>query len=166
MVSLGQISSKGTVCVRTDLSRTFVLSTDYGTLASDWIEMLTPGAPVQSVNGKTGTLNINTGDVGEVGNLYFTNARARAALSANAPVILNASSGAISVDTSNSNSSLVTRGSLQLQNLTNTSNFNLKVNITYYMNICKIFYCPFYICSVLYFIKCDGQRIFFRWPFF
>lgn len=37
------------------------------------------GAPVQSVAGKTGAVTLNTNDVGEASNLYFTNARAQAA---------------------------------------------------------------------------------------
>ena len=130
MVNLGLTSSKGTVCVRTDLSKTFVLSVDYGGLVSDWIEMLTPGAPVQSVNGRTGTVNLNTGDITETGNLYFTNARARSALSANLPVVLSSSTGNLSVDTTNTNSSLVTRGSLQNQIQITNANINAKVSIS------------------------------------
>jgi hypothetical protein len=130
MVAIGETSSKGTVCVRTDLSKTFVLSTDYGGLVGDWIEMLTPGSPVQSVNGKTGTLNINTGDLSEVGNLFYTNTRARASISVNTPIAYNAGTGVLSADTSNSNSSLVSRWSLNQINTTNTTNLALKVNIS------------------------------------
>ena len=39
------------------------------------------GAPVVSVAGKTGSVTLNTADVAESTNLYFTNARARAAIS-------------------------------------------------------------------------------------
>mgnify|MGYP002128532878 CR=1 FL=1 len=130
MIAVGATSSKGTVCIRTDLSKTYVLSIDYGGMLSDWIEMLTPGSPVQSVNGKTGTLNINTGDLSESGNLFFTNARSRSSISAATPIQYNAATGVMGADTSNSNTSLVSRWTLSQQNLTNTSNLALKVNIS------------------------------------
>jgi hypothetical protein len=51
---------------------------------------------VTSVNGETGSVTIDTGDVSENGNLYFTNARARSALSAGTGISYNSSTGAIS----------------------------------------------------------------------
>ena len=51
---------------------------------------------VASVNGETGTVTIDTGDVEENGNLYFTNARARSALSAGTGISYNSATGAIS----------------------------------------------------------------------
>jgi len=58
MQALGASSVKGTVCVRTDVSKSYVLNTDFSTNLSDWIELLTPGAPVQSVNGNIGVVNL------------------------------------------------------------------------------------------------------------
>jgi len=82
MLSLGATSLKGTVAVRTDNSNTYILSVDNNPNGlADWIQLLTPGAPVQSVNGQVGTVNINTDQVSEgATNKYFTNARAIAAL--------------------------------------------------------------------------------------
>jgi hypothetical protein len=51
---------------------------------------------VTSVNGETGAVTIDTGDVAENGNLYFTNARARGAISAGSGISYNSSTGAIS----------------------------------------------------------------------
>jgi hypothetical protein len=51
---------------------------------------------VTSVNGETGAVTIDTGDVSENGNLYFTNARARSALSAGSGISYNSSTGVIS----------------------------------------------------------------------
>jgi len=51
---------------------------------------------VTSVNGETGAVTIDTGDVAENGNLYFTNARARSAISAGSGITYNSSTGAIS----------------------------------------------------------------------
>ena len=50
---------------------------------------------VTSVNGETGSITIDTGDVAENGNLYFTNTRARAAISAGTGISYNSSTGAI-----------------------------------------------------------------------
>jgi len=51
---------------------------------------------VTSVNGKTGAAVINTGDLAESGNLFFTNARARSALSAGSGISYNSTTGVIS----------------------------------------------------------------------
>ncbi len=51
---------------------------------------------VTSVNGETGAVTIDTGDVAENGNLYFTTARARSAVSAGTGISYNSSTGVIS----------------------------------------------------------------------
>jgi len=51
---------------------------------------------VTSVNGETGAVTIDTGDLTERNNLFFTNARARAAISAGTGISYNSSTGAIS----------------------------------------------------------------------
>jgi hypothetical protein len=129
MQALGTTSVKGTVCVRTDVSKSYVLNTDYSGSLSDWVELLTPGAPVQSVNGSIGVVNLKTNNIGELTNLYFTEARARAALGVNAPVLLNPSTGVFSVDTGNSVSSVATKWNVLQQTIASTSGLALKVNI-------------------------------------
>ena len=69
MQALGASSVKGTVCVRTDVSKSYILNTDFSTSLSDWVELLTPGAPVQSVNGNIGVVNLKTNSIGELTNL-------------------------------------------------------------------------------------------------
>ena len=54
-------------------------------------------APVSSVNGQTGTVVLTTAQVGESGSLYFTDARARSAISGTGPVSFNQSTGVISM---------------------------------------------------------------------
>ena len=61
---------------------------------------------VTSVNGETGSVTIDTGDVAENGNLYFTQARARAAVSATGSLSYNASTGVFSYSTPSTISSL------------------------------------------------------------
>jgi hypothetical protein len=51
---------------------------------------------VTSVNGETGAVTIDTGDITENGNLFFTNARARSAVSAGSGISYNSSTGVIS----------------------------------------------------------------------
>jgi hypothetical protein len=70
---------------------------------------------VTSVNGETGAVTIDTGDVAENGNQYFTTARARAAISAGSGISYNSSTGAISTT-----QTLTTAGSPTFVNLTLT----------------------------------------------
>ncbi len=57
-------AQEGDVAVRTDLSKNFIKNTGTTGTMSDWTELLTPAAPVQSVNGKTGNVVLTAGDVG------------------------------------------------------------------------------------------------------
>jgi hypothetical protein len=65
-----------------------VLTTD-GSGALSW------STPVSSVAGRTGAVTLTTGDVAEGSALYFTDARARAAISGTAPVTVSSATGAI-----------------------------------------------------------------------
>jgi hypothetical protein len=56
------------------------------------------GAPVISVAGKTGSVTLNTADVTESTNLYFTNARARTAISVSGAGSYNSTTGVITVN--------------------------------------------------------------------
>jgi DNA uptake protein ComE-like DNA-binding protein len=56
------------------------------------------GAPVISVAGKTGSVTLNTADVTESTNLYFTNARARSAISVSGAGSYNSSTGVITIN--------------------------------------------------------------------
>jgi hypothetical protein len=49
----------GDVCIRADLSKTFILSGDNPAELSQWTEMLTPPSPVLSVNGQIGAVDID-----------------------------------------------------------------------------------------------------------
>ena len=70
---------------------------------------------VTSVNGETGAVTLDTTDVTENGNLYFTQARARASISAGSGISYNSSTGAISTT-----QTLTTAGSPTFVNLTLT----------------------------------------------
>jgi hypothetical protein len=79
---------------------------------------------VTSVNGETGSVTIDTGDVAENGNLYFTNARARSALSAGTGISYNSSTGAISTS-----QNITTSGSPTFAGLTLTGNLGMTGSI-------------------------------------
>lgn len=54
---------KGDICVRSDMPATFILTNEPASTLSNWVQMLTPTCDVQSVNGKTGVVVIETADV-------------------------------------------------------------------------------------------------------
>jgi len=77
----------GDVAVRTDIDKTYILQAEPASTFSNWVELLQPGAPVQSVNGQTGTVSLDSDDISEgATNLYFTDTRAKAAAVADAIV--------------------------------------------------------------------------------
>ena len=53
----------GSIAVRTDVNKNFILSTAGPSVLANWIELLTPGAPVQSVNGLTGAIQLSKSDI-------------------------------------------------------------------------------------------------------
>lgn len=57
-------AQEGDVAVRTDLSKNYIHNAGTTGTMADWTELLTPAAPVQSVNGQTGTVNLTAADVG------------------------------------------------------------------------------------------------------
>lgn len=57
-------AQEGDVAVRTDLSKNFIKNASTTGTMADWTELLTPAAPVQSVNGQTGNVELDAADVG------------------------------------------------------------------------------------------------------
>ena len=90
----------GSIAIRTDVNKNFVLSATPSNILSNWVELATPNS-VTSVNGYAGPNVVLTSDAIAEGtaNKYFTTARARAAISASSPLSYNASSGTISITT-------------------------------------------------------------------
>lgn len=61
---LALTAQRGDVAIRTDVNKTFFLATDNPSTLADWKEALSPtGAPVSSVNGKTGAIVIAIADI-------------------------------------------------------------------------------------------------------
>jgi len=61
----------GSVVIRTDESKNYVLAQANPAVRANWIQLLTPAAPVQTVNGRTGTVSISATDLG-LGNVQNT----------------------------------------------------------------------------------------------
>lgn len=72
---LALVAQQGDVAIRSDLSKSFILSTNSPTTLVDWKELLTPTDAVLSVNGQTGAVSLSTTNVSEGSNLYYTTAR-------------------------------------------------------------------------------------------
>ncbi len=92
---------KGDVVIVTATNKTYriidqtKLSTEAG-----YAQILTPDAPVQSVNGKTGTVTLTTTDIAEGNNKYWTDARFNTAFAAKASTGLSDSANLVrSTDT-------------------------------------------------------------------
>ena len=91
----------GTIAIRTDNSKNYVLSGNDPRVLSNWLELLMPAA-VSSVNGyTTGSIVLTSSDINEGTNLYFNNARVRSAvdgfLGAEAPLNYNTSAAKMSI---------------------------------------------------------------------
>ncbi len=88
----------GSIAIRTDVSKNFVLSALPSSTLSNWIELATPSS-VTSVNGSAGpNVVLTTNEISEgANNKYYTDARVRNALSATSPLTYNASTGTFSI---------------------------------------------------------------------
>ena len=62
MIALSS-ATVGSIAIRTDLNKNFVLSTLPASTLANWVELLTPAAPVQTVNGYTGSVNLSKNDI-------------------------------------------------------------------------------------------------------
>jgi hypothetical protein len=54
----------GSVVIRTDVNKNYVLAAANPTLLANWIELLTPAPPVQTVNGMSGNISLTKSDLG------------------------------------------------------------------------------------------------------
>lgn len=68
---LALTAERGDIAVRSDLNKTFALSTDSPSTLTDWIELKTPTDAVLSVAGRTGAVTLTKSDVG-LGNVDNT----------------------------------------------------------------------------------------------
>lgn len=58
-------AQRGDVCVRTDLTKSFILKTDAPNVLANWVELLSPVSAILSVNGyASGAIVLNKTDIG------------------------------------------------------------------------------------------------------
>ncbi|MEI8142322.1 MAG: hypothetical protein WCG90_05605 [Chitinophagia bacterium] len=133
----------GSIAIRTDKNKNFVLSATPSSTLSNWVELATPNS-VTSVNSLSGpNVTLTSDNISEgSSNIYFTTARARAALSATSPLSYNASTGSISMTTASAsnNGYLTATDFTTFNNKQNAltaevdyvtpSNFDTKINAT------------------------------------
>jgi hypothetical protein len=87
----------GSIAIRTDNSKNYVLSGLPASTLANWLELLMP-VSIASVNGHTeSSIALTSTDIGEGTNLYYTNTRARNALSATSPIIYTSGTGSFSI---------------------------------------------------------------------
>ena len=53
----------GSIAIRTDLNKNYILTALPASTLENWVELLTPAAPVQTVNGYTGSINLSKVDI-------------------------------------------------------------------------------------------------------
>ena len=53
----------GTTVIRTDINKNYILSKVDSSVLGNWVELLTPGGGIQSINGKTGTVVLTKTDL-------------------------------------------------------------------------------------------------------
>jgi hypothetical protein len=61
----------GSVVIRTDVNKNYVLAAANPSILANWIELLTPAPPVQTVNGMSGNISLTKSDIG-LGNVENT----------------------------------------------------------------------------------------------
>ncbi len=87
----------GSIAIRTDNSKNYVLSGLPSSSLSNWLELLMP-VSVTSVNGHAeSNITLTTTDISEGTNLYYTSTRARNAISASSPMAYNNTTGVFSL---------------------------------------------------------------------
>jgi hypothetical protein len=118
MLALG--AERGDVAIRTDLSKSFILKEDDATQVASWQELLSQGG-VTSVNNKVGQVVLTTADITEGANLYYTDARARSAISVTGSGgSYNAATGVITLTGSGGDAGTLT-GTTLASNVVNSS---------------------------------------------
>jgi hypothetical protein len=92
----------GSIAIRTDNSKNYVLSGLPASTLANWLELLMP-VSVSSVNGHTeSNITLTTSDISEGTNLFYTNTRARNSISASSPIVYNTGTGVFSIPNASS----------------------------------------------------------------
>lgn len=111
---LALAAEKGDVAIRSDLNRSFILSTNNPGTLGDWLELLTPTDTVLSVAGKVGVVSLGTDDV----------AGLDTALGLKAPAEAPTFSGTTTIGTADTNVEKLRAAVLETHQRTTTITYN------------------------------------------
>lgn len=127
----------GTVAIRMDQSTSYILAENDATLLASWQELVSPTDGVTSVNGQQGAVTLDTGDLTEAGNLFFTIARARNSISVAGHLSYNETTGTISytapvtsVAGKSGGAVVLDKNDVGLSNVDNKSSITIRSEIT------------------------------------
>lgn len=90
-------AQKGDICIRTDISKTFILTADGASTLANWKELATPTDSVTSVNGKTGAVVLSAADIGNSSTYFIGSDDVNVALDDICDRILSVEDGSIPV---------------------------------------------------------------------
>lgn len=79
-------AEKGDVAVRTDISKSFILTQSPASTLGNWQELLAPTDAVQSVNGQTGNVNLTTANISDSSNKRYQTDAQQANNNATSPI--------------------------------------------------------------------------------
>ena len=113
----------GSIAIRTDNNRNYILSGANPAVIGNWVELAVPTS-VTTINGIPGAyVTLTTNEIGEgTTNKYYTDARARAAISASGPLNYNTATGTLTMTaaTASSNGYLTSSDFTTFNNKQNT----------------------------------------------
>lgn len=124
MVALSN-ATIGSIAIRTDANKNYVLASNDPTILGNWIELLTPAAPVQTVNGYSGSVNLEKADL-NLGNVDNTSDASKP-LSTAMQSALNAKLDANKVGVANGTASLNSMGKIPTEQIPAISFSSVKV---------------------------------------
>lgn len=117
---LALTAERGDVAIRSDLNKSFILSTDSPSTLGDWLELKTPTDAVSSVAGRTGVVTLGSSDVG-LGNVDNTADTAKPVSTAQATAIGVVQSDVDAHEALANNPHSVTKTQIGLSNVDNTA---------------------------------------------
>ncbi|MCZ4244986.1 hypothetical protein [Pedobacter punctiformis] len=80
-------AGQGDVAVRTDISKSFILTQSPASTLANWQELLTPTDAVSSVNGQVGNVSLTTTEISEGSNKYYLDSRVDARITGKANLV-------------------------------------------------------------------------------
>ncbi len=126
MIALSS-ATVGSIAVRTDANKNYVLSALPASTLTNWVELLAPAAPVQTVNGYTGSINLTKTDF-DLGNVDNTS-DANKPISNDTQNALDLKANTSTVDAALAQKLNITDANIALASKSNSSDVNTALNL-------------------------------------